>query len=80
MYRIYQMTSLFCLLFSSTINGEEEKRESVQKNWLQDRNDQTDIFAIPLDNSEEEEILEEQQLKKNQPYSRPQEQQSRPRK
>lgn len=30
--------------------------------WLNDQGDQTDIYAIPLDSSEEEEKAEEKQL------------------
>lgn len=35
-----------------------------KQNWIQDQDDQTDTYAIPLDTSEEEEKEEEKQLQK----------------
>lgn len=51
-----------------SLNAQPQKNtpQSAQKSWMQDQNDQTDIYAIPLDSSEEEEEEEEKALQNKQ--------------
>lgn len=54
----------FLLVGSSYLLAEGSKKLTLTKdeNWLKDQNDETDTYAIPLDNSEEEEEEEEAEL------------------
>lgn len=69
--------TLFCLgsIFSSVMLFAMAKKDkdipSSSTNEFNDQVDQTDIYAIPLDNSEEEERLEMEQLQKEQQRQNP---------
>lgn len=52
----------FILIFSIILFNLPIQAHSSENSWMQDQTDQTDIFAIPLDSSEEEETMEQHEL------------------
>lgn len=55
---------LLGLMLAQGVIYAEEPKPPAPKQWLKDQHDQTDVYSIPLDSSEEEERQEMKELQK----------------